>query len=121
MKGALLVCSRSVALLAVIRDVAEDRGLRTAQFEGSLQIADGSGRLLTAFADEVPDSEWKGTWDFTSCAEFDHRAYSIECRWEDLFCDVVRDVGARLPCVLVIDSDGQVFAATVIDPSSINL
>jgi hypothetical protein len=46
----------------------------------------------------------------------------VECRWEDLFTDVVSRMSAKLDFPLwVLDSDGNVWSADAIDPDRLVL
>lgn len=121
MKGALVVCSAEVLFLRLVEQVAVDRGLRPSVFEESVQIRDRFGRLFTAFDTGVPDLEWHDMPRIRALLYSGFRAYSVECRWEDFFCEILRDVGSIAPSMLIIDGDGRVFRANELDPGLIVL
>ena len=94
-----------------------------------MQIQDPEGRLFTLY-DEV-EEEWM--WEvrnephtFMSGADQpDLQTVSVcyvQCRWEDLFTDVVSRMSAKLDFPLwVLDSDGNVWSADAIDPDRLVL
>ncbi len=126
MKGALVVCRGSVDLLAVLADVADQSTqLEATAYDGSTQLMDERGRRLTAFADPVPPDEWEP--ERQAVAERvvvahpeELSAHEVECRWEDLFCCVIR-AAAKIACLVVVDGNGEVHLAAEVEPDSIQL
>jgi hypothetical protein len=92
-----------------------------------IQVSDSQGRLFAMYNGAEPDWEWRNAEGLEA---FDGRTlpdmsnwfgYAIECRWEDLFCQVLRVLGASVPNLFVIDGDGFVWPAAEVDPSRIRL
>ena len=92
--------------------------------ESVLQITDGD-RLLT-FDNEmcdlielIPDLDEyiEGkllSGNFLGC--------SVECRWEDLFCRVMKDIATHgSASFLIIDNSGAVLDPSTLDPGKIHL
>ena len=47
--------------------------------------------------------------------------YAVECRWEPMFTELVRQVGQAVPGTWVIDGDGVVWDPTMVDAATVRL
>lgn len=128
MKSALLVSYR-VDLLKVIADVLGTLSTDVSEAEGYVRMVDGEGRILTVFG--MPQEE-----TLRSLREDENTlrggvtapdlgrlcGCSIECRWEDLFASVVREVArAAGETCWVVDGDGVIWDAAHVDPNLVRL
>lgn len=126
MKGALIVCHQSVDLLGVLISVAgRTPQIEAASYDGSVQLTDASGRKLTAFADPVPSDEWRperhAVAERLRLAEPESLiSFEAECRWEDLFCYLIREA-SEIACLVVVDGNNDVYLAPELKPESIQL
>lgn len=127
MKGATVLVGPSVGFLRCLEAAAMTMGLGVVVGTRSLQLTDPSGRLLTAFGDAEPEWEWHyivaNEPDRNESSRMNHLVgYTVECRWEDMFCEVVWALAAQLCSpVWVIDADGLLWAAGSLDPLKICL
>lgn len=126
MKGALIVCHQSVDLLGELTEAFEhDAEFDVKRTKTVGQLVHKRDRYFTMFSPPAY-GEWhsdiEGVSD-TICAidPVDLEGYEAECRWEDLFCNVVRRLAERLPCLLVIDGNGTVHPGGSVDATSIQL
>lgn len=125
MMGAALVVSPSVEFLTALEEVASELGLGRFRGDGNVQLTDSEGRLLTAFDDVLPEDVWNDATPRGAKAPLHVTGvvgYAVECRWADLFCEVLGTVAAnaRTP-MWVSDTDGVLWEATDLDPAEICL
>ena len=124
MKGATVVCEPSVQLLPHLAAVARALGLSVQVDDDSVQVADPEGHLLTMFADAEPDWEWRNATPLGRKEAVDLgclAGYAVECRWEQMFCDVVGALGARVAPLWVVDGDGVLWSARELDRARLRL
>jgi hypothetical protein len=124
MKGALLFSNNSSftdwAFL-----VLKDAGYTVFHRNETLQIRD-SGRLMLICADKESDGNWSNLSDellserqMLKGMDF---SYLIDCRWEDLFCRVIRSLGEQAPdSFRIVDNASRVFRPEEVDPAKIAL
>lgn len=121
-----MVTAPAVAFLTELEAVTREFGLDVLhRSEDSLQVSDPAGRLLTAFSNAEPDWEWnEAVLDETEeVVRLDCMSgYSLECRWEDLFCDVVDALASRTGVTTwVVDGDGVLWRGGSLDPAKVRL
>lgn len=124
MKSALLVCDESVDAMTLLATAGQRIGLEVRVFEGSVQMRDSRDRLLTAFDDAyhgVEDWLSVGLSRFEADGLLTPRAFVIECRWEDLFCEVLQLAAQQTRHLFVIDSEGEVHVGSALDESTVSL
>ncbi|MFN8076309.1 MAG: hypothetical protein U0Q15_12940 [Kineosporiaceae bacterium] len=129
MKSAFLLSSES-NLFRLVADVLKaDPSCSTRDVEGVVQLVDSEGRLLTVFAHVDEESAWEfRDGPFVLADESTHvdtsamTACVVECRWADLFVDVVGRLADQVPNPLwVLDADGVIWPAAEVDPSRVRL
>ncbi|OLF11482.1 hypothetical protein BLA60_10950 [Actinophytocola xinjiangensis] len=133
MKSAILV-SRDVGVFDKVREflLVEGGTASTDSLakDAVVQVADGQGRLFTVFANNDGtfdlggfDESYKPSGDFGVPDDLeDMTVCYIECRWEDLFANMVcRLSGLLSQPAWVVDGDGIVWPATGVDPKRIRL
>lgn len=126
MKSAQVACPRSVPFLVEVERAATRLGKECAVYDCSLQISNESGHLLTAFGDQIG---WRGYPEqeegLRALLAIDPSVswvnYSVECRWESLFCEVIREMANSLDLLYVIDANGVLFSGAEVDPETLLL
>lgn len=128
MKSALLVSYRPDLFETVVGVL---RGLsgEVSEATRSSQMTDAEGRLLTVLGAPHEETlrslreEENTPREGVTAPDMDLvRVCVIECRWEDLFASVVREVAHAVgePC-WVVDGDGVIWDAANVDPSLVRL
>lgn len=126
MKGACLL-SESSSLYEDLADVLVRSSFDSKRTETCLQISDRKGRLFTLFA---PRTDGIEPFDEVELAEMaqslDRNRYRypflVECRWPDLFCEVLRYGARESACeFFVIDNQDRIHVASDLDQEKINL
>ena len=124
MKGAIVVCAPPVQLLTELVTIASELSLGVSIGGDSVQLSDPEGRLLTMFDNAEPDWEWRNATLLGSGEAVDLgclTGYAVECRWEQMFCEVIGALDARVGSLWVVDGDGVLWPAKQLDASRIQL
>lgn len=128
MKSALLVSYRA-DLFDVVSHVLRKLSPDVAEAVNYARMVDTDGRILTVFGAPHEHTysslreEENTPREGVTAPDMDLvRVCVIECRWEDLFANVVREVAhaVREPC-WVVDGDGVIWDAANVDPTLIRL
>ena len=104
--------------------VARGGSCSGAEIEGQIDV---QGKLFTVYGPAEPEWEFReppfvaapgaSIPDMTRV-----RGFVIECRWEDLFVEMVRDIAALSEGgAWVLDGDGVVWCADNVDPGLVRL
>ena len=129
MKGAFLI-SADADLFAQASTALLQLGAQSAgDFDATVQLRNGAGRLFTLFGRVAPGYEWEfreGRLELgsgTAAPDMTRvMACPIECRWEDFFVWAVAAIARRVshPC-WVLDGNGVIWAADSIDVERLQL
>lgn len=124
MKGAYVVSADPAFWLSTTRLLS---GLGADVVDGMVHFRDPGGRLFTivrapeqtAEALSEPLVAGPGLDQLPDLANVE--VYAVECRWEPMFTELVRQVGQAVPGTWVIDGDGVVWDPTMVDAATVRL
>jgi hypothetical protein len=125
-KGATVALHPSVDFIRELKAAGLDLGHHVKRcHDDYLRLADGEGRKLTAFSGSVLDREWREaelaqTGDVVRLSGL--VGHAVECRWNDLFCEVVKALAFRVTTpTWVVDTNGILWWGRSLDPQHIFL
>lgn len=126
MKGAILVGPEAGLMAKARASLAERFDLRGGDADW-LQVADDGGRLFSLYPSSADlDWEWRDGVSTARCTlpEGWHamHGYNIECRWVDLFVEVVHAITVTVDGPwYVVDGDGVLWLAADPELSGLRL